>query len=255
MKYLLVAALGLLIGAAAAGAAIYYNPFTMTKSAHLDVADRALHYSLPSEVLGFALGDAIMPPGTPKRDGSLWEETIDRTAMLSLVLDDAHDNPTAIASRLLAVSPRTDFVLSGVRVNDYWLLTIPGEGTLFLRAETNVWPFLKETLPVWYLGRPWKGPSEYSPTARPSCSAPPAASWVSRAARSRNIGSPISIPRHAAPPPPASSTCGSARPKSRRANSVASGARSLARRRGNGSQINPTSTDPCADRGARPRRS
>jgi hypothetical protein len=167
MKYLLVAALGLLIGAAAAGAAIYYNPFTMTKSAHLDVADRALHYSLPSEVLGFALGDAIMPPGTPKRDGSLWEETIDRTAMLSLVLDDAHDNPTAIASRLLAVSPRTDFVLSGVRVNDYWLLTIPGEGTLFLRAETNVWPFLKETLPVWYLGRPWKGPSEYSPTAGP----------------------------------------------------------------------------------------
>ena len=167
MKYLLVAALGLLIGAAAAGAAIYYNPFTMTKSAHLDVADRALHYSLPSEVLGFALGDAVMPPGTPKRDDSLWEETIDRTAMLSLVLDDAHDNPTAIASRLLAVSPRTDFVLSGVRVNDYWLLTIPGEGTLFLRAETNVWPFLKETLPVWYLGRPWKGPSEYSPTAGP----------------------------------------------------------------------------------------
>jgi len=167
MKYLLVAALGLLIGAAAAGAAIYYTPFPMTTSAQLDVADRALHYSLPSEVLGFALGDAIMPPGTPKRDGSLWEETIDRTAMLSLVLDDAHDNPTAIASRLLAVSPRSDFVLSGVRVNDYWLLTIPGEGTLFLRAETNVWPFLKETLPVWYLGRPWKGPSEYSPTAGP----------------------------------------------------------------------------------------
>ena len=167
MKYLLVAALGLLIGAAAAGAAIYYNPFTMTNAAKLDVADRTLHYSLPSEVLGFALGDEVVPPGTPKRDDSLWEETINRTAMLSLVLDDAHDNPTAIASRLLAVSPRTDFVLSGVRVNDYWLLTIPGEGTLFLRADTNVWPFLKETLPVWYLGRPWKGPSEYSPTAGP----------------------------------------------------------------------------------------
>jgi len=167
MKYLLVAVLGLLIGAAAAGAAIYYNPFTMTKSRQLDVADRALHYSLPSEVLGFALGEAVAPPGTPKRDGPLWEETIDRTAMLSLVLDDAHDNPAAIASRLLAVSPRTDFVLSGVRVNDYWLLTIPGDGTLFLRADTNVWPFLKETLPVWYLGRPWKGPSEYSPTAGP----------------------------------------------------------------------------------------
>src|SRR6516165_1271345 len=131
MRYLFVAVLGLLIGAAAAGAAIYYNPLIQTKSsAQADAADRALHYSLPSEVLGFALGEQVVPPGTPKRDiGSLWEETIERTAMFSLVLDDAHDKPTAIASRMLAVSPRTDFVLSGVRVNDYWLLTIPGEGT------------------------------------------------------------------------------------------------------------------------------
>lgn len=168
MRYFFVAALGLLLGAAAACAAIYFNPLIEMRSpAQPDVADRALHYSLPSEVLGFALGERVVPPGTPKRDGSLWEETIERTAMLSLVLDDAHDKPTAIASRMLAVSPRSDFVLSGVRVNDYWLLTIPGEGTLFLRADANVWPFLKETLPVWYLGRPWKGPTEYSPTAGP----------------------------------------------------------------------------------------
>jgi hypothetical protein len=167
MKYLLVAVLGLLIGAAAATAAIYYNPLTQAKSPQPDVADRELHYSLPSEVLAFALGDNVVPPGTPKRDNRLWEETIDRAAMLSLVLDDAHDQPTAVASRLLAVSPRTDFVLAGVRVNDYWLLTIPGEGTLFLRADTNAWPFLKDALPVWYLGRPWKGPADYNPTAGP----------------------------------------------------------------------------------------
>jgi hypothetical protein len=169
MRYLVVAVLGLLIGAAAAGAAIYYNPLIQTKgSAQPDAADRTLRYSLPSEVLGFALGEDVVPPGTPKRDDALWEETIARTAMLSLVLDDARDKPSAIASRMLAVSPRTDFVLSGVRVNDYWLLTIPGEGTLFLRADANVWPFLRETLPVWYLGRPWKGPVEYSPTAGPN---------------------------------------------------------------------------------------
>jgi hypothetical protein len=168
MRYLVVAALGLLIGAAAAGAAIYYNPLIDAKSsAQPDVADRVLHYSLPGEVLGFALGEQVVPPGTPHPDGSLWEETIERTAMLGLVLDDVQGKPTAIASRMLAVSPRTDFVLSGVRMNDYWLLTIPGEGTLFLRADANVWPFLKETLPVWYLGRTWKGPADYSPTAGP----------------------------------------------------------------------------------------
>jgi hypothetical protein len=88
-KYLLVAALGMLIGAAAAGAAIYYNPFTMTNAAKLDVADRTLHYSLPSEVLGFALGAsrAAALRSATSRSG---KETIDRTAMLSLVLDDAH---------------------------------------------------------------------------------------------------------------------------------------------------------------------
>lgn len=167
MRYAIVGLLGFLIGAAAGGAAIYYNPLTQAR-ASAEVADRALHYALPGEVLDFTLGEAIVPPGTPKREAVLWEETIDRTALLSLVLEDARDRPVAVASRLLAVSPRTDFLLSGVRVNDYWLLTIPGEGTLFLRADTNVWPFLKETLPVWYFGAPWKGPTEYRPTAGPS---------------------------------------------------------------------------------------
>jgi hypothetical protein len=167
MRYAIVAVLGLLIGAAAGAAAIYYNPFTQPSPPPADNAALALHYGLPGEVLGFTLGKDVIPPGTPKRDDVFWEETIDRTALLSLVLEDAHDKPAAIASRLLAVSPRTDLLLSGVRVNDYWLLTIPGEGTLFLRTETNVWPFLKETLPVWYFGRHWKGPSEYRPTAGP----------------------------------------------------------------------------------------
>jgi hypothetical protein len=167
MRYAIVAVLGLLIGAAAGAAAIYYNPFTQRSSPSADAADRALHYGLPGEVLGFTLGDGVVPPGTPKRDDVFWEETIDRTALLSLVLEDAHDKPAAVASRLLAISPRTDLLLSGVRVNDYWLLTIPGEGTLFLRAESNLWPFLKETLPVWYFGRHWKGPTDYRPTAGP----------------------------------------------------------------------------------------
>ena len=45
---------------------------------------------------------------------------------------------------------------------------MPGEGTLFVRAESNAWPFLKNTLvPVWYLDQPWNGPAEYWPTVGP----------------------------------------------------------------------------------------
>jgi hypothetical protein len=47
-------------------------------------------------------------------------------------------------------------------------VTIPNEGTLFVRADSNAWPFLKETLvPVWFLERPWQGPAEYWPTVGP----------------------------------------------------------------------------------------
>jgi hypothetical protein len=167
MKYAFVALLGLLLGAAVGAAAIYYNPFTRTSAPPSVGAERTLHYGLPGEVLGFRIGSAVVPPGMPKLDDVFWENTIDRTALLSVLLEDSQNKPTAVASRLLAVSPRSDFLLAGVRVNDYWLLTIPGEGTLFLRAEANVWPFLRETLPVWYLGRPWKGPSDYRPTTGP----------------------------------------------------------------------------------------
>jgi hypothetical protein len=168
MKYAFIALLGIVIGAAAAGAVIYFNPLTDTRAPEPGSSDRILHYDLPGEVLGFTLGEHVLPPGAAKVDGGFWEETIDRTALLGLVLDDADGKPAAVASRLLAGSVETDFLLSGVLVSDYWLLTIPNEGTLFLRAHTNVWPFLKKTLlPVWYFGRPWAGPSDYRPTAGP----------------------------------------------------------------------------------------
>jgi hypothetical protein len=69
---------------------------------------------------------------------------------------------------LIAGSADTDLLLNGVLLHDYWLLTLPNEGTVFVRAESNVWPFVKTTLvPVWFLGRPWRGPADYRTTAGP----------------------------------------------------------------------------------------
>jgi hypothetical protein len=68
----------------------------------------------------------------------------------------------------LSTSADTDLLLRGVLVSDHWLVTVPGEGTLFVAADSNACPFLKETLlPVWYLARPWNGPAEYWPTVGP----------------------------------------------------------------------------------------
>jgi hypothetical protein len=169
MKYLFVAVLGLAVGAAGAGAVVYFNPFSAATASTRPPADRVLHYALPDSVLQLALGDDARLFGDIDAENLLWEETIDRAAVLGLVLNDADNQPAAIASRLIAVSSDTDLLLQGMLLDDYWLITTPGEGTLFVEADSNAWPFVKESLlPVWYLERPWQGPSEYWPTVGPS---------------------------------------------------------------------------------------
>jgi hypothetical protein len=168
MKYLLVMLVGVLLGAAAAAAVLYYNPLTAADGPEPAVADRALHYDLSAHMLGLSLGERALLPSLEQRDTPLWEDTIDRTALMGLVLRDDANQPVAVASRLLVGSASTDLLLHGVLLSDYWLLTFPDEGTLFVRVDTNVWPFLKQSLlPVWFFNRPWQGPVEFRPTAGP----------------------------------------------------------------------------------------
>ena len=168
MQYLRVALVGLVLGAAAAGVVLYYNPLAAQSAPPPSATDRVLQYSLPDQVLEFAVGEEAGVFGQDTGSDSLWEETIDRTAVLGLVLNDTTNQPAAVASRLMATSADTDLLLRGVLLSDHWLVTLPGEGTLFVRADSNAWPFLKKTLvPVWYLDRPWSGPAEYWPTVGP----------------------------------------------------------------------------------------
>jgi hypothetical protein len=172
MKHLIVAIVGLVLGAAAASVLLYYNPLAEKAAPQPSVTDRVFHYSLPDQVLEFAIGEDARLFGQDTGQDSLWEETIDRTAVLGLVLNDAANQPAAVASRLVATSADTNLLLRGVLLNDHWLVTVAGEGTLFVRADSNAWPFLKNTLvPVWYLDRPWNGPAEYWPTVGPGADA------------------------------------------------------------------------------------
>ena len=168
MKYLLVAILGLVLGAAAAGVLVYLNPLAEGAAPAPSASDRVLRYSLPDDVLEFAVGDDARLFAQDTGGDSLWEETVDRTAVLGLALSDASNQPAALASRLMSMSAESDLLLRGLLVEDYWLVTIPGEGTLFVHADSNAWPFLKERLlPVWYFDQPWDGPAEYWPTVGP----------------------------------------------------------------------------------------
>lgn len=169
MKYLLIALLGLAVGAAGACGVLYFNPFSLEAGGAPTAGDRVFRYSLPDDVLEFSLGEDARYLGQAASHDGLWEETIDRAAVLGLALEDSSSEPAAVASRLMIASPDTDLLLRGVVVADHWLVTVPGEGTLFVRADMNAWPFVKDTLlPVWYFERPWQGPAEYWPTVGPS---------------------------------------------------------------------------------------
>lgn len=186
MKYLLLGLLGLIVGAAAGLALLYFNPLTSGAAYDLGNADRALHYDLPADSLAFVAGERALLPGASAAEEPFWEDTINRAALLVVALNDAEDAPVAVASRLLQASSDTDLLLRGVVVTDHWLLTIPGEGSLFLRADTNVWPFLKQAfIPTWYFGRAWKGPNDYRPTVGPG---PNSAVVIGASGRFANVG-------------------------------------------------------------------
>ena len=168
MKYFFVTLLGLILGALCGVAVLYYNPFPFARTLQPDGPDRSFHYQLPEQSLAFMHGDHALLPGTSADDEQFWEETINRTALLALSLNDGEGVPTAVASRLIQTSADTDLLLRGVLLNDHWLLTIPGQGSLFLMVDTNLWPFLRQAfIPTWYFGRPWKGPADYRPTVGP----------------------------------------------------------------------------------------
>lgn len=168
MKYLVIGLLGLLLGAAAAGAVLYFNPLTAARPPVTDHYDGAWRYVLPQDALTFVRGEGTYLPDESEPTGELWEKSIQRSALLGLRLRDAGGNPSAIASRLLAASHDTDLLLRGLLVADHWLITVPGQGSVFVRAQSNVWPLLKDTvIPVRYFDRAWEGPIEITPTAGP----------------------------------------------------------------------------------------
>jgi hypothetical protein len=169
MKYVLVTLLGILLGAAGAAAALYYNP--LTKVRELPPKDSwMLSYDFPGgSTLALTHAGQLGLPHIPTDVETLWEATITDVVLNVLVLEDENGAPRALASRVSVPSRETDFLLKGFLVSEHWLITVPGQGTLFVDGENNLWPFLKEALiPVKYLQQQWQGPARYPVTVGPT---------------------------------------------------------------------------------------
>ena len=169
MRYFLTSVLGFVLGSALVLVGLYYNPFTADAGFISGVNARVFTYRSPfTEGLAVTHSGGSRLPLRPAGISELWESTIKDSMLSVVVLRNEEDAPVGIASRLSQFSESTEMLTRGILIDDDWLVTISGEGSFFIRADSNLWPFLKETLiPVWYLDRPWQGPRNYRPTAGP----------------------------------------------------------------------------------------
>ena len=168
MKYLSALLAGFLVGVTLALTGLYFNPLTQTPGPLPAADDEVFTYGSPlTSELVFTHGNFSRLPSYPTGVADLWEGTINKSA-LSVVLLRGADGTAAIASRVSYPSEDTELLRNGALLTDDWVVSIPGQGSLFINGQSNWWPFLKEMLiPVWYLGRPWSGPSDYAPTVGP----------------------------------------------------------------------------------------
>ena len=170
MRFLGTTFLGFVVGCSLVVLGLYFNPFTADSGEIIGVNARVLNYDSP-----FSGGIAVTHSGRsrlplqPASIPELWESTINDSMLSVIVLSDDDGLSVGVASRVSQFSESTEMLTRGIIVDDDWLVTISGEGSFYVNADSNLWPFLKETLvPVWYLDRPWSGPRNYRPTVGPS---------------------------------------------------------------------------------------
>ena len=169
MKYLLSLIAGLVVGAALAVVALYFNPLTQRTGETAAAPDWSLQYGLAPAATWLATHDERLGlPVAPSDVPLLWESGIKGSFLTALPLHDASGRFAASASRITVPSAATEFLRSGLLVDDYWLISIPGRGTLFVHAVNNDWPLLRDTLVrVDLLRRNWRGPGAWAPTVGP----------------------------------------------------------------------------------------
>jgi len=170
MKYVVSLLFGLILGAAVAAAALYFNPLTRSQSTPFQNPERTLEYKLAGSGVWLSTHDDRLDlPVVPRDVPLLYEDGIRGTWLSALALEDATEPGTIGASRISVPSPESELIRSGLLVEDFWLISVPGNGSLFVHAMNNQWPLLRDTVvKVDWLGRDFGGPANYDPTRGPA---------------------------------------------------------------------------------------
>lgn len=168
MKYVMSLLFGLIFGVITAVAGIVFNPLTLGQSEPLANSDMAFDYSMGESWI-FTHSNRLNIPVVPKSSPLLFENGIRGSLMGSMPLNGEAGTASAAGTRISVPSSESELLRSGLLVDDYWLISVPGAGTVFMHAVNNQWPLVRDTV-VWVdlLNRKWSGTGQYDPTSGPA---------------------------------------------------------------------------------------
>ncbi|MGD8339226.1 MAG: hypothetical protein PVH89_00510 [Gammaproteobacteria bacterium] len=169
MKYALSLTGGLLLGVISALALVYFNPLIRGQGEHTDNDAWVLEYRLAADETWLSTHDErVEIPLVPKAAPLLWEDGIRGAWLAAMPLEAGSGDAPAAATRISLPSSKTNFLNSGVVVDDYWLISVADAGTLLVRGTNNQWPLLRDTVvSVDLLRRDFAGPTTYDATRGP----------------------------------------------------------------------------------------
>jgi len=164
IRYLLSLLLGMLVGAAAFVALLYFNPFTAQDSmSPISVTSNqvmSLGYSV-------AAGDSIVYTNNgetrikphPEKVLQLWEASVRGTSAMATVLNDSRGQAAGIGIKFSSDSEQTRLLNGEALVDSVWHIYMPGRGTLFVEQTENYWSYLREIVvpAIWSSADNWKG--------------------------------------------------------------------------------------------------
>jgi hypothetical protein len=170
MKYVLSLSVGLLLGVISALALVYFNPLIRGQGAHADSDAWVLEYKLAADETWLSTHDErVGIPHVPTTAPLLWEDGIRGAWLAAMPLEGGAGDAPAAATRISLPSSETNFLHSGIVVDDYWLISVADTGTLFVHGANNQWPLLRDTVvSVDLLRRDFAGPQTYDTTLGPA---------------------------------------------------------------------------------------
>jgi hypothetical protein len=171
VRVIVIFLVGLVFGAACAGAGLYYNPMTGASTPAVG-GEQWLSYGSPlAENLALTHNGDLALPRNPADVPELWEGTIKDTALLLVELRNSDGSLFGLGSRISALSETTDLLSQGVGLDSFWTVSAPGKGSFFVIERENIWPVLKEVvLPTLYFAERWQGTKGYALTSGPLAS-------------------------------------------------------------------------------------